>query len=124
MDTAEFIEKVEKIKMIYRILILIGTILLFVILFVWLVYLPKTEGIEKLSKSNAQLNAEISKAKQKAANKEQFEADVAMAEEQYKEALTLLPKTEEIPSLLVNITELGTTSNLEFKSFAPHKGPG
>ncbi len=123
MDTEVFIEKVEKIKMLYRILILAGIVILFVGLFVLLIYVPKTEKIEKLEKSNSALNAEIAKAKQKAANKEQFEADVVLAEEQYKEALTLLPKKKEIPSLLVNITELGTTSNLEFKSFSPGKGP-
>ena len=123
MDSAEFIEKVEKIKMVYRILILVGTVVLLGGIFVWLVYLPKTEQIEKIQKNNAQLNARITEAKQKTDNIEKFEADVAQVEEQYKEALTLLPKKEEIPSLLVNITELGTTSNLYFSSFSPAKGP-
>jgi hypothetical protein len=47
MDKGSFIEKVEKIKMPYRIAILAGTLILLAGLFVWFVYLPKSEQIEK-----------------------------------------------------------------------------
>jgi type IV pilus assembly protein PilO len=122
MDTAELVEKVEKIKMPYRVLILVGTLIVLVGLFVWLVHIPKTKEIARLKTSNASLMARITEAKQKTKDIKEFEKDVAEVEEQYKEALTLLPKKEEIPTLLVNVTELGTTSNLEFKSFSPAKG--
>jgi type IV pilus assembly protein PilO len=123
MDSAVFIEKVEKIKMVYRVLILAGTIVLLGGLFAWLIYVPKTEAIEKFQKENSKLDSRINEAKQKIKNIDKHKEDVMQIEEQYKEALTLLPKKEEIPSLLVNITELGTTSNLEFSSFSPGKGP-
>ncbi|RLC31997.1 MAG: hypothetical protein DRH37_01710 [Deltaproteobacteria bacterium] len=123
METADLIEKIEKIKLIYRILILVGTLMLLVGLFVWLVYVPKTEEIAVISKKNMALTRQINEAKQKTKNLSKFEADVAQVEAQYKEALTLLPKKEEIPSLLRNITELGMACNLEFTSFSPSKGP-
>jgi type IV pilus assembly protein PilO len=121
MDAAEFIEKIEKLKLIYRVLILVGTLLLLGGLFIGLVYIPKTEEIAKISKDNKTLNSKINEAKQKTKDLEKFEADAAQVEAQYNEALTLLPKKEEIPSLLRNITELGTSSNLVFNSFYPSK---
>ena len=122
MDLAVFIEKVEKIKMPYRILILVGTLLLLGGLFVLLVYMPKTDEIANITKQNTDLNRKISEARQKTKNLDKFETDVAQVEAQYNEALTLLPKKEEIPSLLVDITELGVSSNLVFNSFKPSKG--
>lgn len=122
MDTEAFIEKIGKIRMGYRVLILVGTIVVLAGLFLWLVHVPKTHEREKIANDNSKLNGRIAEAKQKTANIEEFEADVVQVEEQYKEALTLLPRTEEIPSLLVNITELGVTSDLEFSSFSPAKG--
>ncbi len=122
MDAAELIEKIEKIKLLYRVLILVGTVLLLGEHYIWLVYVPKTDEITRVTAHNSQLNSQISEAKQKTKNLAKFEADVAQVEAQYEEALTLLPKKEEIPSLLRNITELGASSDLEFKSFSPSKG--
>jgi len=122
MDTAELIEKIEKIKLIYRILIFAGTLSLLCGLYFWLVHIPKSEDIAKFETKNAKLVAQITEAKQKSNNLAKFEEDMEQVKVQYEEALTLLPKKEEIPSLLRNITELGTSSNLEFSSFAPSKG--
>lgn len=122
MDTADLLEKIEKIKMAYRVLIFVGTFLLLGGLFIGLVYIPKTDEMAKLIQNNTELHRKINEAKQKTKDLEKFEADVAQVEAQYTEALTLLPKKEEIPTLLKNITELGTNSNLEFSSFSPSKG--
>jgi len=122
MDSAEIFEKIEKIKLIYRALILVGTIAIISGLYIWLYHLPTNETIETLGKQNKGLSKEVNEAKQKTKNLAKFEEDVAQVESQYNEALTLLPKTEEIPALLRSITELGTASNLEFKSFSPSTG--
>ncbi|SPD74060.1 Pilus assembly protein, PilO [uncultured Desulfobacterium sp.] len=122
MDTTEIIEKIEKIKMIYRVLIFVGTLLLLGGLFYWLVYSPKCKEIAAIENQNASISSKIIEAKQKTKDLPKFKEDVAQVEAQYKEALTLLPKTEEIPTLLRNITELGATSNLEFNSFSPSTG--
>jgi type IV pilus assembly protein PilO len=122
MDSAEVIEKIEKIKLIYRVLILLGTIFVLGGLFIWLVYVPKTDEITKIQNHNTQLSRKIAEAKKKTQDIEKFEADVAHVEAQYLEALTLLPKKEEIPTLLRSVTELGMSSNLTFNSFAPSKG--
>ncbi len=122
MDASEIIEKIEKIKLIYRILILVGIFVFFGGLYVWQVHVPKTKSIAQLKKRNVTLSKKIDEAKQKSQNLAKFEDDMAQVQSQYQEALTLLPKKEEIPTLLRNITELGTASNLEFKSFSPSTG--
>ncbi len=122
MDPAEIIEKIEKIKLVYRILILVGVIAIIGGLYIWLYHIPTNETIEKIGQQNKGLSKQINEAKQKTKNLAKFEEDVAQVEAQYTEALTLLPKTEEIPTLLRNITELGTACNLEFQSFSPSKG--
>ena len=122
MDTAEIVEKIEKIKLIYRVLIFVGTLSLLCGLYFWLVHIPKSEDIAIFEKKNKALVTQITEAKQKSSNLAKFEEDMEQVKIQYEEALTLLPKKEEIPSLLRNITELGTSSNLEFSSFAPKKG--
>lgn len=114
-----FIEKVEKIKMLYRILILIGTFLLLGSVFVFLVYLPKAEKISKTTKEIAVLQRQINKAKLTVRDLAKLEKEEARIDAQFKEALRLLPNEREIPSLLRNVTELGNQSNLKFRLFRP-----
>lgn len=122
MDTANIIEKIEKIRFIYRILILVGTVVILAGLYIWLVHIPISEDISRLTNANKKLSMKINEAKLKTKDLAKFEADVAQVEAQYQEALTLLPKKEEIPSLLRTVTELGTASNLAFNSFSPKTG--
>jgi type IV pilus assembly protein PilO len=89
--------------------------------FVFLVYLPRTDEIKRLSADIDQLEHQIRIATIKAKNVEKLEAELAAAEEELKLALRLLPSTSEIPSLLKNITKLGNDSNLEFLFFSPQK---
>ncbi len=121
MPTGAFFEKVEKLKMIHRILILVGTIVLMAGIFVALVYIPKSEEITRLNKEIAGLEKQINQAKIKARTLKKFEAEQVEVEAQFREALTLLPNKREIPTLLRSITQLGSDANLEFRLFSPKK---
>jgi type IV pilus assembly protein PilO len=121
MDKRSFTEKVEKINMPYRIAILAGTIILFVALFVWFIYLPKSEQIDKARQDIRNLETKLNQAKMKAKALEKFEEEFAEVEVQFAEALSLLPNTKEIPSLLKALTQLGTDSQLEFLLFNPQR---
>ncbi|HOP47286.1 MAG TPA: type 4a pilus biogenesis protein PilO [Desulfobacteraceae bacterium] len=121
MAQISFFEKVEKIKMVNRVIILVGTLALFVGLFAVLFYFPKAEQIEYLEREIASLDQKISKAKQTVKTLAKFEADYAKIEAEFQAALMLLPNEREIPSLLRNITDLGAESNLEFVLFSPAK---
>ena len=121
MEAEAFFNKVETIKMPVRILILLGTVVLLGGLFIWLVYMPKSEEIKKTKGQIASLQQKLNRAKVRARNLKKFEMEFARVDAQFKEALRLLPNKKEIPELLKNITKLGTDSKLEFRRFRPRK---
>lgn len=121
METDKLVASIEKIKMPVRLVILIGTVVIFIGLFVYLVYLPKTEEIRVIKEEITSLNQKISQAKIKSKDKEKLQAEMKQVDMELKEALKLLPNTKEIPNLLRKVTELGNESNLDFRTFRPRK---
>jgi type IV pilus assembly protein PilO len=121
IDLSTYFSKISKLRMIHRILIFAGTIVLIVGLYIWLVYIPKTGEIKTIKSELDRLETNIRIAKVRANNLKRLEADLAEAQGELKEAIKLLPTTSEIPSLLKNITKLGNDSNLEFLLFSPEK---
>jgi len=121
MKTGALFEKVEKIKMPIRIAIFLGTLVLLAGLFIYFVYIPKSEEIAKTREEIAKLQQKLNQAIVRARALKKFEAEYAEVDAQFQEALKLLPNTKEIPSLLKSITQLGTDSNLEFLFFSPQR---
>jgi type IV pilus assembly protein PilO len=121
IDLNTYFNKISKLRMIHRVLIFAGTIVLIVGLYIWLVYIPKTGEIKTIKSELDGLERNIRIAKVRAKNLKRLEADLAKAQGDLKVAIKLLPTTSEIPSLLKNITKLGNDSNLEFLLFRPEK---
>ena len=121
MELGAFIEKVEKIKMPVRIAIVVGSMVLFAGLFVWLVYLPMNEEIAKMREEVAKLEQKLNQVIVRARAEKKLQAEYAEVDLQFQEALKLLPNTKEIPSLLKSVTQLGTDSQLEFRLFSPQR---
>ena len=121
IDLSTYFDKISKLKMIHRILIFVGTVVLIVGLYIWLVYIPKTGEIKTIKSELDGLERNIRIARVRANNLKRLEADLAKAQGDLKVAIKLLPTTSEIPSLLKNITKLGNDSNLEFLLFRPEK---
>ncbi len=121
MKTGALFEKVEKIKMPIRIAIFLGTLVLLAGLFIWLIYIPKTEEIATTREEIAKLQQKLNQAIVRARALKKFEVEYAEVDAQFQEALNLLPNTKEIPSLLKSITQLGTDSQLEFLLFSPQR---
>ena len=121
MESGSFYERIAKINLPFRIMILVGTVVLLSALFFWLIYMPKAEAIEKGQKENAQLQQRLNQAKIRAKGREKFQMELAQVEQQFREALKLLPNEKEIPALLKKVTQLGTDSRLEFRLFKPEK---
>jgi len=119
-----FVEKVEKIKMPIRILILVGTLVLLAGAFVWFVYIPRTGEIAKTEQAVEELSKKLADVKKKARNLDKFEKKFARVTAQFDEARKILPDSKEIPSLLTNITRLGNNAGLKFQMFNPQKERG
>jgi type IV pilus assembly protein PilO len=121
IDLNTYFDKISKLRMIQRILIFAGTVVLIVGLYIWLVYIPKTGEIKTIKSDLDRLETNIRIARVRAKNLKRLESDLAKAQGDLKVAIKLLPTTSEIPSLLKNITKLGNDSNLEFLLFSPEK---
>jgi type IV pilus assembly protein PilO len=121
IDVNTYFDKISKLRMIHRILIFAGTVVLIVGLYSWLVYIPKTGEIKTIKSELDRLEKNIRIARVRAKNLKRLEADLAKAQGDLKVAIKLLPTTSEIPSLLKNITKLGNDSNLEFLLFSPER---
>lgn len=121
IDLNVYFDKISKLRMMHRILIFAGTVVLIVGLYIWLVYIPKTGEIKTIKSELDRLEINIRIARVRAKNLKRLEADLVKAQGDLKVAIKLLPTTSEIPSLLKNITKLGNDSNLEFLLFSPEK---
>jgi len=111
--------KLAKIKQQHKYTIWLGCVATLIALFFFPIYLPKNKEIGKLEKENIYLQGEIEKVEAIANKLGEHKAERAAVELQLKAAAMLLPKQQEIPSLLTNISEQGTNSGLEFVSFQP-----
>jgi len=119
MAEGGFTEKVEKIKMPIRIVILLGTLFLLAGLF----FFPG-QGLLRLSDWRRISPNWIRIFERRGSGAKQlpkFEAEEARVDAQFKEALKLLPNEKEIPTLLKGITQLGSDSNLTFRLFKPKR---
>ena len=121
MPKSSLIEKVEKIKMAHRVMILLGALVLLGGLFVFLFYIPKAGEISRIKAEITGIEQQINQGMIREKNLEKFEAGYAQVNTQFQEILKLLPDKREIPTLLRSITQLGSDSNLEFLLFKPLK---
>lgn len=104
-------------KIIIAIFVLI--IILPSVAFYFLHYSAKTKEIQGLEKKAANLRKEIATAKARAAKLDEHLAEMEETKRLFAEASVLLPQKKEIPSLLTNISALGTNSGLNMSRFSP-----
>ncbi len=88
-------------------------------LYFYLVYIPKSEMLDKKVAEMGRLETQVRELRIIAANMKRFQAEAAKLREELKLAITQLPTSKEIPSLLANISNLGKDSGLEFLLFRP-----
>ncbi len=116
-----FFEKAGKIKRNHRILIFVGTVLLFGGAFYALDYMPKTEEIANAKENVERLDQQLRTVKIRAKNLQKFRDEYAKVQAKFKEALKLLPDKREIPNLLQSISKQGVDAKLEFRLFNPQQ---
>ena len=111
--------KVARLEIKHKAAICVAALVLPIIAFVFLVYSPKSEEIQKLEKQRVTLKNEIVGLKKTSEEKAKHEAEMAITKTKFDAASILLPQQQEIPSLLTNISSLGTESGLDFVTFQP-----
>ncbi len=112
-------EQFGKVKKEHRMAAVGALLLIMVALFVFLFWKPKHNTIVALEKKASYLKGEIKKVEAIADKLDEHKAEMERVELQLKAAAMLLPQKKEIPSLLTNISDQGTSSGLEILSFQP-----
>lgn len=113
--------KIAKLPKPQKIAFAAALIVLPLVLFYFLVYSPKSTQIQNLRHKETSLKTQLASLKRKTRELPKFEKEKHLAEMEFKAVSVLLPKRKEIPSLLTNISGLGTNSGLDFLSFRPNR---
>jgi len=115
------IQKISDLTKLQRILVCVGAVVVVIGLFVWLLYLPEITEQSKLSKD---IDQQTVKLKETKANADQYDKYKKLMEDKQAEfniVAKQLPKTDEVPTLLKNISQAGIDAGLSILLFVPEK---
>jgi type IV pilus assembly protein PilO len=113
------VEKILKLPTKQKIFILVLLVVLEISTLVWFVYLPKHNEHIGLRVELIKLQSEIDEKTRIANNLPKLQKEYDQLNVELAQALTELPNSKEIPSLLTSITSLGKNSGLDFLTFKP-----
>ncbi|OGU24846.1 MAG: pilus assembly protein PilO [Geobacteraceae bacterium GWF2_54_21] len=113
------VEKILKLPTKQKILIVALIAILEAAALVWFVYLPKHNELNGLKAELSKLQSEIDEKTRIANNLPKLKAEYDQLNVELAKALTELPNSKEIPSLLTSITSLGKNAGLDFLVFRP-----
>jgi type IV pilus assembly protein PilO len=113
------LETIVKLPTSRKVIILVLLIAVMAGLFFYLIYWPNLEVLKKKKAEVEVLERQVRELRTVAANMKRFQEEAAKLREELKVAITQLPTSKEIPSLLSNISQLGKDSGLEFLLFKP-----
>jgi type IV pilus assembly protein PilO len=112
-------DTILKLPQKQKIALLVAVILIMVGLYIYLSVMPSLSVLNDRQEELAKKQKELFELKKIVADLPRFEKELQQLEAQFKEALTLLPNTREIPSLLTNISNLARDCGLEILLFQP-----
>lgn len=119
-DFESFIDtKVSRLEAKHKLLIFLAALFVPAVAFFFLGFSPKMKEMKQLNSDKDVLLQEIQKVEKTAQELKKHQEEMKETEMLFRAASLLLPEKQEIPSLLTNISGLGTNSGLEFLSFKP-----
>lgn len=113
------VEKILKLPAKQKILILALISIIEAAALVWFLYLPKHNELAGLKVELAKLQGEIDEKTKIVNNLPRLQKEYEQLNQELAQALTELPNSKEIPSLLTSITTLGKNAGLDFLTFRP-----
>lgn len=115
------LDKLQKIPTKTRALVFFGVIAVVVVLFIWQVYIPKTDQIRKLEGEIAVLQAKIKENEEKIRKLDALKAEVAALRQRLAFLKEQLPPETEVSGLLRQIQNLVNQSGLSLKVWRPER---
>lgn len=113
------VEKILRLPTKQKVLLLVLVALLEAAAMVWFLYIPKYQEHAKLQADLVKLQSEVEEKTRIANNLPRLQAEYDKLNSELTQALTELPNSKEIPSLLTSITTLGKSAGLDFLVFRP-----
>ncbi|MCU0599238.1 MAG: type 4a pilus biogenesis protein PilO [Desulfobacterales bacterium] len=113
------IQKISDLTKLQRILICVGAVGAVIGLFVWLLYIPQIKEQTSLSKAIVEETDKLKQTKASAAELEKYQKLMEEKKAQFNIASKQLPQTDEVPTLLKNISQAGKDAGLAFLLFKP-----
>jgi len=113
------VEKILKLPTKQKIIILVIVLTLEAAALVWFLYMPKYQEHVGLKTELTKLQNEIDEKTRVVANLPKLQQEYDQLNQELAQALTELPNSKEIPSLLTSITTLGKNAGLDFLVFKP-----
>jgi type IV pilus assembly protein PilO len=102
-----------------KILIFIASFLVPALLFYFLFFNPQIEKITLLQKQVDAASEELKIARKAARDLPKYQKEFEDVQNEFDATAVLLPKSQEIPNLLRNISDLGKSAGLDFLKFTP-----
>ncbi len=113
------VEKILKLPTKQKIVLLVIVVVLEAAAMAWFLYIPKYRELAGLQADFVKLQTEIDEKTRIANNLPRLQAEYEQLNRELAQALTELPNSKEIPSLLTSITTLGKNAGLDFLIFKP-----
>ncbi|MGA1871149.1 MAG: type 4a pilus biogenesis protein PilO [bacterium] len=114
-----FNNKLEKIPIFKKILVLSVIVALIIALFVFYIYKPKKRRIANLKRNVEALRKELKENKEVIKEIDALKEGLGEIERKFKEIQAQLPTKKEIPDLLAKISDLANLLGLEVLLFKP-----
>lgn len=103
----------------FKIILAVVLLLLPLVIFYFVIFKPNHDELDRLDKQKVTLEKKLEKVRQKARNRERLQKELEETMVVFEEASKLLPKEQEIPQLLRDISALGRNAGLDFLAFKP-----
>jgi type IV pilus assembly protein PilO len=113
------VEKILKLPTKQKILIVVFVVIAEAAALIWFMYLPKHKELTGLKAELVKLQTEIDDKTRIANNLPRLQKEYDQLNIELAQALTELPNSKEIPSLLTSITTVGKGAGLDFLVFKP-----
>lgn len=112
-------EKIIPVDFKIKLLVIVSIFIAIISLDYFLWYSPNIEKIRTLNSQIQSSTNELNKVKKIAKDLQKHELELQKTKEIFDLTSVLLPKSQEIPDLLRNISDVGKQSGLDFLTFIP-----
>lgn len=113
------VEKILKLPTKQKIALMVVVLLIEAVALTYFLWLPKYKQLARLKEEHVKIQAEVEEKVKIANNLPKIQKEYSALSLELEKALTELPNSKEIPSLLTTITSVGKSVGLDFLVFKP-----